>query len=608
MLRRSLLLVLLLVGACAAHEKTGDRAAALGDWRSAERSYAEALRKDPEKKELQEKYRQAKTAALADATRRADACAVARDWECALAESSYALGLDPGSAAMATLRREAGREAGFLRLRRAADAAAQRDVAGALNLVLSAREASDDAAVVAEARRVSPRIVRDALAEADAHRAALRFQPAIDLLSLAARVDPAVAPRVEVVRAELERWKDGEAERLAAEGDALLASRRYGEARTSYESASKLRPQHRAAPLARYAALLATGAAAVERRDFPAAERAFGEAAHGGLDRGLALEELDRVKIRPYAIRLRSVLVQPTRPDGYPWAGRRSGALDRVVARLTSYSSGTPVGLALDLARRVPRDNQPTLVVTVGLPDGRGLQTSPRRGVYAVLDGSFVVATNAYDERVISLRVVHDDGAGRPLDVGVVSFQVAELVGRGELSVADGSVSELRVEADPADLPDGAFAGLSPIPDADNLAAAWSVPTAASRAYRVTAVDAQAVLGDFQNEGAEEGPSPDLFVELRQRGTIVYRSPVVADRNLCAWRPQSLYLFVEPQEPLLVRVVDHDPSGDDVVLSMPVPAGALERGAVELATPRGSVLRLRVEPRRVMGPAQVASR
>ena len=68
------------------------------------------------------------------------------------------------------------------------------------------------------------------------------------------------------------------------------------------------------------------------------------------------------MKVRPYAVRLRSVLVRATRPDGWPWAGARTRGLDRVVARLASYTHGgapAPAGVALDLARRIPPENQP---------------------------------------------------------------------------------------------------------------------------------------------------------------------------------------------------------------------------------------------------------
>jgi tetratricopeptide (TPR) repeat protein len=466
MTRRSLPLLLAFTLACAAHEKSGDRAAALGDWRTAEREYAAAVAKEPEKKELQEKYRQAKAAALEDATKRAQACQVARDWECAFGEADYALGLDPTSATLAALRRDAGREVGYLRLRRATESASRRDWATALQLVEGARAATDDPGVAAEGRRVEPAVVRGAVDEAERFRAARQFPEAVDLLARAARVDPSLSQRLEAVRAEHERWKDAEAERYSAEGDALLSQRRFADAKASYDAAVHLRPQGRAHALARCAALLAQGDAAIGRRDFPAAERAFAEAARLEVDGGIALAELDRVKVRPYAIRLRSVLVHATRPDGWPWAGTRTRGLDRALARLTSYTQGrasAPVGVALDLARRIPPENQPTLVVTLALPDGRASQSAPRRGVYALLDGTIVVAGNAYDERTISLRVVHDAGGGRMTDVGLVSFRVADLVANGEVALSEGSVTELRIEADVADQPEGTFSGLTQI-------------------------------------------------------------------------------------------------------------------------------------------------
>jgi hypothetical protein len=466
MTRRLPSLLLALALACAAHEKSGDRAAALGDWRTAEREYAAAVAKEPEKKELQEKYRQARAAALEDATKRAQACTAASDWECAFGEADYASGLDPTSAALASLRRDAGREVGFLRLRRAQEAAGRREWAAALQLVEGARAATDDPRVAAEGRRVEPGVVRGAVDEAERYRAARQFPEAVDLLGRAARVDPGLAPRLEAVRAEHERWKDAEAERYAAEGDALVAQRRFADAKASYDAAVRLRPQGRAQPLARCAALLAQGDAAIRRRDFLAAERAFSEAARLDVDGGVALAELDRVKVRPYAVRLRSVLVRATRPDGWPWAGARTRGLDRVVARLASYTHGSapaPAGVALDLARRIPPENQPTLVVTLALPDGRAFQSAPRRGVYALLDGSVVVAANAYDERTISLRVVHDQGGGRMSDVGLLAFRVADLVANGEVALSEGSVTELRIETDVADQPEGTFSGLTQI-------------------------------------------------------------------------------------------------------------------------------------------------
>jgi hypothetical protein len=311
----------------------------------------------------------------------------------------------------------------------------------------------------------------------------------------------------------------------------------------------------------------------------------------------MALEELDRVKVRPWAVQLRSVRVHPTRPDGRPWSGTRSILLDRLLARLAEVAGGS-AGSALDLARRMPRENQPTLVVTVGLPDGRGLQTPPRRGVATALDGSFVVLSNAYDDRELSLRVVHDEGrGGRSVDVGVVTFRLGDLVTQRALAVAGQSVEELRLEADAANLADGAFAGLQPIPDDTNVAPAWSVPAAGSAALRLVAVDASVSAADRAIR-APGTAAPALTVEIEQRGRIVYRSPPLPGRTAVGFSPAATYLFVAPNEPIVVRLLDGQPG---VVASRPVRGEELMRLAAQVTTPGGSAVSLRLEPRRA-GP------
>jgi hypothetical protein len=541
------LLCLAALAACAAHEKAGDKASAVGDWKTAEREYARAAQGHPKDKELRAKYAEARGHALQGAQAQARACAAGQDWECALAESQYALTLDPGLAEMAVLRRDAGREAGRLRLRGAADALQRREHARAMDLLEAVRAATDDPGVGAEASRLTPAVVRGATGEADQLRGQLQYPAAIDLLVRATRLDPAVQPRLEAVKAEYERWKDGEAERLALQGDALLDGRRFAEAKASYAQAAAIRPAGRAAPLARYAGLLAEGEAAVTRRDFDAAERSYAEAARGGSDSGLAREALERVRIRLYAVRLRSVRV--TRGGG-------------------------------------------DLVVTLALPDGRDAQTPPGHGSYANLESSFVVAANAYDDRTVSLRVLRGT-ADQPLDLGVVSFPLAELIARGRLTVSGGPIHELRVECDPADLPEGAVTGLLPVPDRDNHAPAFSTATPRSAGYRVSEIRGSLALADRNKDGGGE-----VRVELDQRGAPVVRTRRDAVLSL---RPQALYLFAEEGEPLVLRLVREDRGGPQVLLTQAFAGGDLARGRVSFASPNGSTVELvldKVRPRR----------
>lgn len=410
-----------LLTACPAHEKIGDRASSTGDWKTAEREYGRALKGDPDKADLQAKYREARASALADARRKSRACATGQDWECAVSESQYALGLDPGDAGMAALRRDAGREAGHLRLRRAAEALERSESARAMGFVESARAVTDDAGVEAEARPLARRAVWAATDDAERFRAARQYQPAVELLSQAARLDPGVTPQLRAVQAEWERWKDEEAERLAREGDALVAARRFGEARARYEQAAAIRPASRARDFYRYADLMVDGERQAGSRQFSLAETSYRRALETGLDRGAAQEALERVQVRGYAVRLLGVQVRRGGPPG-------------------------------------------DLVVSLGLPDGRQLQTPPERGSWARLDSGFVVNANFFDDRTVTakvLRLVERPG-DPPFELGTVRFKLSELLARRILVLADGAVDELRVDVVPSDRAPDEVRGLFP--------------------------------------------------------------------------------------------------------------------------------------------------
>ena len=165
----TLLAVLLVLGcvACVAHEKVGDKAALTGNWKVAEREYAEALRGKPkDRAAVQAKWQDARARAIAEAQRTAEACMAGHDWECAYGEASYVLGLDPGDAAMAALRRDAAREVGHLRLRRAGEALDRGQIPHAMELVEAAREITDDPGVEDDARRFVPAVTRAAVLDA----------------------------------------------------------------------------------------------------------------------------------------------------------------------------------------------------------------------------------------------------------------------------------------------------------------------------------------------------------------------------------------------------------------------------------------------------------
>ncbi|HYD43310.1 MAG TPA: hypothetical protein VEB43_20925 [Anaeromyxobacter sp.] len=425
----ALLSLVIVMPGCVAHEKVGDKAALTGNWKVAEREYAEALRRNPkDKAAVQAKWQDARARAIDGAQRAAQACMVGQDWECAYAEASYVLGLDPGDASMAAVKRDAAREVGSLRLRRASEELDRGQLPHAMELVESARGVTDDPGVEAQARRFIPVVTRAAAADAERFRAARQFPQAIDLLTRAVRLDPNLTPRLQAAQAEYELWKDAEAERITREGDGLLAARRFAEAKARYDAALAIRPQWRAAPLARYAGLLAEGEEAIGRRDFARAERVYREAVQSPVETGYARDALERVQLRNYSVELRAVKVRPGGPQG-------------------------------------------PIVVTVRLPDGRSVQTLPQRaGRFVRLDARFVVAANAYDDRPVSARVFRlperEGSNDPPFDLGTVRFALSDLLGRGALSLENGVVDELRVEIAPTHAPAGDLRGLVPVPDA----------------------------------------------------------------------------------------------------------------------------------------------
>jgi tetratricopeptide (TPR) repeat protein len=562
--RLALLLTLSFTLACAGAEKVGDRAAATGDWRTAERQYAAAVQRDPKSPELRAKWQQARAEALAAALRKAQGCGTAQDWECAYAESSYALSLDDARADVAAFQRDAALQAAHLRVRRAAEATERADFRNAYALLASAQQASADPGVAAQARAVEPRLVGGSVAEAERLRGSREYPAAIELLGLAATLDGTVRPRLAAIRAENEAWLDGEHARHVADGDALANAGRFADAQAAYTEALRFRKPPQTEALARWAAGLRAGEDAIQVRDWPRAEQAFADAARLGVDRnGVAATMLERVRVRPYVVAVRNLRVRPSWGD---------------VKRL--------------FTNRL-RD-QPHLGLEIDLPDGRRIATGTRRTLDLVLDARFVVASNFYDDRAVTFRAIHDDGRVRH-ELGAVTVPLADLVAQPDGAFRDDVIAALRVRSDPTDQAEGAFSGASPVPDPTNLAPAWSMPSRHAHGQRLVHV-----------EGIAAGSgSVDLQVEIVQRGAVVYRSPITrAPTGATSWSPAAAYLFLERAEDVVVRLVDARNPGAPL-LAMPVTAAALASGRGELVAPAGARVRLGLAPREA-GPASAA--
>lgn len=483
MRRLALALVTLSALACASSEKLGDRAAATGDWKTAEARYAAALRDDPQNPEKRAKWQQARQAAIQGAVAAARACQVSQDWECVFAESDYLAGMEPGSAEFAQMRADAARNAAHLRLRKASEAAQRRDHRAAFALLDQARSATPDPGVHAEAQRIAPAIVRAAVEDAMALRGQQQYPQAIALLELAAAVDGRVRANLEQVKGEYDRWLTAQYEAAAQQGDALLRERRFAEAQAQYEAALRFKSGGRAEPLARYARGLAQGDAAVQRRDWVAAAGAYADAVKTGMDAGgYAASQLERVRFRPVAIRVRTAVVKPFRPDGAPWSGSRGRGFDRLMGRLASRAfdraeraDADAVREALELYDILPMENHPHLFATITLPDGRKYATPPQHGIKARFESTVVMSTNAYDDRPVAIHVFHAGPAG-PVEVGGVTVRMMDILNGAEIALKDRALLQLRVVAEASPLQDGACHGFALVPPPQAQPVPVSVP------------------------------------------------------------------------------------------------------------------------------------
>ncbi len=595
-------LLALLFAACVAHEKAGDQAAALGDWKTAYRAYGAAVANEPESAELQLKYKNARQQAVAEAYKTGRACAAGGDWGCALGEAEFALELDGGNAEIAAFRADAAKNLALARLSQARQEAEQGRFRFSLELIEKARALSNDPAVLQGVEQARPGLAAMADAEAERLRQRKAYPEAVEALSVAVSIDGSKRGKLDALQREYDAWRAAEYERMAQEGDQALAMRDWARAEERYVAALKMLPGGRAEPLARYASGMNLGESALARRDFAAATAGYRQALESGQDRsGYAAQQLDRVEVRPYTVRIRSVLARPMRPDGRPWVGRMSPFLSRLISMFTSDYGDPNVSRTsrrvIDAAMSIPRENRPTLSVQVTLPDGMRLTTPAQNGLYVVYDAELVVATNSFDERPLTMHVVHWNGHAYE-DVGVVEFPLGEIVRRRETSLSGQSVAAIQVVIDPAQgRTDGMFANMYPMNDGTNMAQDYSTPTPNSMGYRLRGVRASIPAQALTHE-PDEGAG-ELVVEIIQAGRVVYRSQQLDNLYEGQWSASNINLFVQPGEQLRIRVWDMDPTEPDLLVDTPVSADALAQGTVLVAAPNGSSATLQLEPRQV---------
>ncbi len=594
------LLMALVLAACVAHEKVGDKAAAVGDWETALNAYGQALADDPSKPELKEKYEHAKREAIADAYKKAQACAAAGDWKCAVGESDFALKVDPTNSEIAAFRANAARSLALQQIAESHQVATQGKFRVALDMIDKAKVLSSDPAVVQEAAKARAGLAAMADAEAERLRQTRAFPEAVEALSVAVSIDGSKRGKLDALQAEYEAFRAAEYERLAREGDMALARRDWAAAENSYVAALKMKPGGRAEPLARYASGVGAADAALARRDYYNAANAYRQAVESGQDTtGYAASQLELVEVRPYSVRIRSVMARPLRPDGHPWAGNMNPYLSRLIASLTTeFAGGRSARRLIELAKNFPPENRPNLSVQIALPDGTLLSTPATFGLYVAYDSEFVVATNALDERRLSLRVVHGNAQFLE-EVGVVEFPLGEVVRRREARLNGGSVSAMELTIEPAaGRYDGMFANMFPVYDGSNLAPDYSVPTVRSTGYRLRGVRAVVQPLDLTAAEPDEGAG-ELVVEIVQGGRVVYRSPQLDNLYEAQWPVSNVNLYVQPGEQLRIMVWDMDGPERDIVVDAMVAAEQLANGQVVVSTPNGSNAILQFEGRQI---------
>ncbi len=488
MKRLALAVTALLFCACVAHEKAGDSAAAVGDWKTAYNEYREAVEKEPERGDLREKFERAKREAVSDAQRRSQGCAQQQDWQCAVSEADFALAIEPGDAALQAFRTDAGKQLARARLSQAHQRAVARDYKGAAELLEQAERASNAPESRDEAVRARAELGGMIDAEAEGLRRQRAYPEAMELFALAAKMDGARAGKLAAVQAEYDQFLNAEHDRLAAEGDAALNAKDWDRANERYTAAAQRRPNGRAAPLAAYALSLSQGDNAARMKNYAQAEECYRRAAQTGMDKsGYAQDRLTAVQLRPWSIRIRSVLVAPSRPDGFtPWAGSPDGVFNYImrgfVGRMGNLQSPSTKAALVTLAPQIPAANQPNLVILATLPDGSQLETPVKKALAAPFTSRFAVVTNVFDDRSLTLRVVHRDPGG-DVEMGLVDVPLGRLVDSRQGSFWGGSVADLQLTAEPYDgRPEMATVDMQVVRGAGTAAASPPPPSGATAA------------------------------------------------------------------------------------------------------------------------------
>lgn len=448
----------LTLAACVAHEKAGDSAAAVGDWKSAYNHYRQALAEKPDTPGLKDKHDQARNSAVAEAWDRAQGCEATGDWRCAYDEAEFVRSLNPLHNDAIALRGRASTQLAIAEVNQARVAAGAGKFQEAIAILNKARSSTQDPAVQKQAGIVQQEVVNGANLEADRLRKNQQYNESIALYELLAGLDGKYREAVRAVTEEREQHLVAAYEAEARRGDEALHNNDFRAAHAAYIDAEKLRPHGRAEPLLKYTAALIAADDAVTARNWPNAERALRDAVNTGKDDGRAAEMLERVKIRTYKVALRSVLLKPTRLDGSTWIGNTTPLFFRISQQIANALQKNNYERAIANTMDLPYENRPNLKVFVDFPDGMRLETPARQGGYGLFDGEFTVSGNGFDETTrITFRVVQEKGLE---EIGRLEVSLKDLISHRDFSARSQTIAQLRLLTEPAEgRHPGAFAG-----------------------------------------------------------------------------------------------------------------------------------------------------
>ncbi len=477
----------MLLTGCVAHEKVGDSAAAVGDWKTAYGSYRQALAEKPETPGLKEKHDQARAAAVADAWQKAQGCERMQNYDCARGEAEFVLQLDPVHAEAVALRQRSVTQQALASVNNARSAAAQNRYQEALSLLSKSRESSDPG-VIEQTRLAQQEIVAGASVEAERLRNNRQYDESIQLYELLTGLDGSYRDAVRAVTDDRERHLLALYEDEARRGDDALHKNDFRTAQAAYLEAEKVRPNGRALPLVKYTATLIAADEAITAKNWPSAEAALREAVNTGKDDGRAAEMLDRVRFRTYKVSLRSVLLQPTRLDGSSWIGTTTPLFFRISQQMSNALAKNNFSGASQAALDLPYENRPNLKVEAILPDGMRLETAARQGAYALFEGEFTIAGNAFDDRRVSFRVFQEKGNE---EIGRVEVSLRDLFTQRELNLNSQTLAAVRLNTEAAEgRAPGTFLGLTrldtPVTGVATQAPAAPAPAATQPASTTT--------------------------------------------------------------------------------------------------------------------------